>query len=204
MPSIRSTKAVKSTEKLPSEKTAPKLPYQPRDPKQYRPGIALIGCGGITKWHLTAYRSAGYRVVAFCDIDLARATQCRDAFYPNAAVTDDIRQVLKRDDVEVVDITTHPPQRPPLVSAALRTRKHVLSQKPFVLDLSVGSRLVELADKMNVRLAVNQNGRWAPHFSYIREAVRVGLLGQIDGVHCDVHWDHSWIKGGPFEKVYHL
>ena len=37
---------------------APVLPYRPRDPKRYRPGIAIIGCGGITKWHLRAYKDA--------------------------------------------------------------------------------------------------------------------------------------------------
>ena len=52
---------------------APKLPYKPRDPKRYRPSIALVGCGGITKDHLTAYRKAGYRVVALCDVVLNRA-----------------------------------------------------------------------------------------------------------------------------------
>jgi predicted dehydrogenase len=83
-------------------------------------------------------------------------------------------------------------------------RKHVLSQKPFVLDLDEGERLVELADRMGVRLAVNQNARWAPHFSYIREAAHAGLLGSIDAVHCDVHWDHSWVKGTVFESVRHL
>jgi predicted dehydrogenase len=57
---------------------------------------------------------------------------------------------------------------------------------------------------MGVRLAVNQNGRWAPHWSYLREAVRAGLLGTLDAVHCDVHWDHSWVAGTPFERVYHL
>ena len=57
---------------------------------------------------------------------------------------------------------------------------------------------------MGVKLAVNQNARWAPHFSYIREAVRAGLLGSIDAIHCDVHWDHSWVKGTVFESVRHL
>src|SRR5262245_49528795 len=47
---------------------APKLPYEPRDPKRYRPGIALIGCGGITKWHLRAYKDANYKIVALCDM----------------------------------------------------------------------------------------------------------------------------------------
>jgi predicted dehydrogenase len=183
---------------------APMLPYRPRDPKRYRPGIGLIGCGGITKWHLTAYKAAGYRVLAFCDIAIERARERRDEFYPEATITDSAEEVLARDDIEVVDITTHPPERPPLVEMALRARKHVLSQKPFVLDLDVGHQLADLADEMGVKLAVNQNARWAPHFSYIREAARAGLLGSIDAIHCDVHWDHSWVKGTVFESVRHL
>jgi hypothetical protein len=34
---------------------APKLAYQPRDPRSYRPNIGLIACGGITSAHLRAY-----------------------------------------------------------------------------------------------------------------------------------------------------
>ena len=197
--------AEQPTERKRKAVTAPELPYRPRDPRRYRPGIGLIGCGGITTWHLTAYRKAGYEVVALCDADRERAERRREEFYPHAVVTDDYREVISRDDVAVVDITTHPPERPPLVEAALKARKHVLSQKPFVLDLDVGERLADLADKQGVRLAVNQNARWAPHFSYIREAVRrPALLGAIDGVHCDVSFDHSWVKGTPFEQVHHL
>ena len=99
---------------------APKLPYQPRDPKRYRPGIAVVGCGGITKWHLRAYKEAGYNVVALCDMMLTRAQERRDEFYPDAMATDNFQAVLSRDDVAIVDITTHPPERPPLVEAALR------------------------------------------------------------------------------------
>jgi hypothetical protein len=43
---------------------APKLPSQPRMPKQYRPKIGLIGCGGVTSYHLDAYRAAGGEVAA--------------------------------------------------------------------------------------------------------------------------------------------
>jgi predicted dehydrogenase len=188
----------------PPRVAAPVLAYRPRDPKRFRVPIAVIGCGGITKWHLTAYRSAGYKVVALCDVMRARAEARRDEFYPDALATDDPRDIFARDDIEVVDIATHPPERPPLIEAALRAHKHVLSQKPFVLDLDVGERLADVADEMGVKLAVNQNARWAPHFSYIREVVRAGLLGSIDAIHCDVHWDHSWVKGTVFETVRHL
>lgn len=183
---------------------APKLPYRPRDPKSYRPSIGLIGCGEITKYHLQAYKKAGYHVAALCDIDLKRAKKQQKLFYPGAELYSDYHDLLKRDDIEVVDIATHPPSRPPIIEAAILAGKHVLSQKPFVLDLDIGQQLVDLADKHQVRLAVNQNGRWAPHYSYITQAIAAGLLGRVNGVHLSVHWDHTWITGTEFEKVKHL
>ncbi len=72
---------------------------------------------------------------------------------------------LVADDIEVVDITPHPVERVPILLAAIEPGKHVLSQKPFVLDLGEGE---ELAEQKGVRLAVNQNGRWAPHFCHDR------------------------------------
>ncbi len=183
---------------------APELPYLPQDPKKYRPHIGLIACGGITKDHLTAYRAAGYRVVALCDREPARARKRKTEFFPDAKVYRDYHDLLKRDDIEVVDIAAHPAARAPIIEDALEAGKHVLSQKPFVLDLDLGQRLVDLADRKSLKLAVNQNGRWAPHFSYIRHAIRAGLLGRVMGVQMSVHWDHTWIGGTEFEKVKHL
>ena len=74
-------------------------------------------------------------------------------------------------------------------------------RKPFVLDLDVGARLADLADEKGVVLAVNQNGRWAPHLAWIREAVRAGLVGELQSCHQSVHWDHGWIGGTAFEDI---
>ena len=183
---------------------APNLRYQPLDPARYQPGIGLIGCGAITNEHLTAYRAAGYRVLGLCDIARASAENQREEFFPAADVYTDHRELLARRDIEVVDVTTHPAERVELIAAALAAGKHVLSQKPFVLDLDVGERLVEKAANQGVRLAVNQNGRWAPHFSYLRSAVEAGLLGDLTSAHFRVHWNHGWVKGTKFEEIKHL
>lgn len=182
----------------------PTLPYQPSDPQSYNPAIALIGCGGIATHHLRAYVAAGYRVTAFCDIAKEAAERRRDEYYPDAQVFTDYREMLRVSDVEVVDVTTHPEIRGPIIADCLEAGRHVLSQKPFVLDLDEGEQLANLADKQGLLLAVNQNARWAPHFSYMREAVNADLIGQVASVHCGVHWDHSWVRGTVFEKVYHL
>jgi predicted dehydrogenase len=188
----------------PKQIDPPELDYLPRDPKRYRPPIGLIGCGGIATNHLRAYRKGNYHVAALCDVDRARAEALRDEFYPDAAVFDDYRKLLARDEIEVIDAATHPAERTAIVRAALEAKKHVLSQKPFVVDLDEGERLADLADQRGVRLAVNQNGRWAPHFSYIRAAIAAGLLGQRASVAMSVHWNHQWVRGTEFEKVKHL
>ena len=134
----------------------------------------------------------------------AKAEIRRKEFFPFAETYIDPLSVFKRDDIEVVDIATHPAGRHHLISAALDSGKHVLSQKPFVLDLYLGERLATKAEKKGLKLAVNHNGRWAPHFSYIRQAVAKGLLGEVFAVHLSCHWNHEWIVGTPFDGVHHI
>jgi predicted dehydrogenase len=194
----------KGEERATHRVAAPELQYQPQDPKRYRPAIGLIGCGGISQSHLRAYKKAGYNVVALCDIHHDRADARRREFYPSAAIYTDYQDLLRRDDIEVVDIVTHPQTREKQIEDALRAQKHVLSQKPFVLDLSRGRRLIELADKLDLKLAVNQNGRWAPHFSYIRAVLAKGLIGDVLSAHLAVHWNHDWVAGTKFDSINHL
>lgn len=186
------------------EVIAPELAWLPLRPDTRRHGIGLIGCGGIAGEQLKAYRQAGYRVVALCDLDESRAQSLRDRYYPEAFVTTDHRELLAREDVTVVDLATHPAERVALIEASIGAGKHILSQKPFVLDLDLGARLCDEADAAGVRLAVNQNGRWAPHYSYLLAATRAGIFGEIQSVNFTQHWDHTWTVGTPFEAIRHL
>ncbi len=180
---------------------APDLPYLPPHPRAYTPGIALVGAGGISAAHLEAYRDAGFNVAVICSPTLAHATARRDAFFPQARVTDDFDSLLTDPSIKVLDLTPHPADRLPLIEAALEAGKHVLSQKPFVQDLATGQRLADLADAREVRLAVNQNGRWAPHMAWMRAAVEAGLIGDITSLQIAINWDHGWIEGTPFEGI---
>lgn len=180
------------------------IDYQPQHPRSLRPRIGVIGCGGIIKHHLEAYRDAGWDVVALCDPVLARCQTAAANFYPNAQLYADYKDLLSQSDIDVIDIATHPPERVELIRASLLAGKHVLSQKPFVTDLDVGDELVRLAERCQRKLAVNQNGRWAPHFSFTRQAIQAGAIGTPFSAHLSVHWDHSWVQGTAFEHVKHL
>jgi predicted dehydrogenase len=180
---------------------APDLSYLPPMPKDRSTGIALVGAGGISSAHLDAYRAHGLNVLAICSRNLERAKARRDAFFPEAEATNDFARVLSNPRIEVLDIATHPDARVELMRRGFAAGKHVLSQKPFAEDLATGEALVGEAARGGVKLAVNQNGRWAPHLAYLREAVAAGLIGDVIGVRVSIRWNHAWIAGTAFEDV---
>jgi len=187
--------------KAAAEVEAPDLPYRPPMPRDRSQAIALVGAGGVSGAHLEAYARYGLNVVAICSRDLERARARRDAYFPRARITDDFDSLLGDPALGVLDLATHADVRLDLMRRALNAGKHVLSQKPLVDNIDEGRKLIELAARRNLKLAVNQNGRWAPHLAAIREAVRAGLIGDVTGVHVEIRWDHGWIAGTPFEAM---
>lgn len=194
-----------SPDKVKKTIEAPIIDYLPHKPASYNPKIGLIGTGGISEFHLKNYKACGFNVAAITSRTRSKAEAKRDQFYPDADVHDDSHELLAREDIEVVDVTPHPADRLPILRAALDAGKHVLSQKPFVLDLNEGEKLAALAEEGNLKFAVNQNGRWAPHFSYLRNAILSGLIGRVVSVDFSLQWDQTWIKGiESFEKIQHM
>ena len=151
-------------------------------PRSWRPRIALVGAGGISAAHLAAYRDYGFDVAVVCSRTLQRAVARRDEFFPDAEATDDVARTLGRDDIEVVDLTPHPGERLALIEAALGAGKHVLSQKPFVLDLDekrVNPELVELAP-VTGKAAEELKGLVEQHAEETGSAVAAALLADWD------------------------
>ncbi|MEP6798009.1 MAG: Gfo/Idh/MocA family oxidoreductase [Lapillicoccus sp.] len=159
-------------------------------------GIGLIGCGWVASMQLAAYRDAGFSVVALTDHTPAKAEQLRDAYYPDAVVHPDVGSLLADAAVQVVAIATHPSGRPALVEQALLAGRDVLSQKPFVEHLDEGERLCDLADRLGRTLAVDANGRWAPHFAALVDAVDTGRVGAITSADFWVYWPHDAVVEG--------
>lgn len=165
--------------------------YRPRAVADKRIGIGLVGCGFISGMHLAAYRDAGFNVLVLCDRTLEKADARRKEFFPAADVTENVEDVLDRNDVAIVDIATHVNGRADLIARALRSGHHVLSQKPFVRDLDEGLELVSLARDLGRILAVNQNGRWAPHFAAALAMVRRGDIGEVLSADFAAYWPHD-------------
>ncbi len=157
--------------------------YRPRFPAAARLGIGILGCGRIAQTaHLPAYAAHGLDVVGVWSRTAATTARVREEFPFVRRVFDTPEALLADPEVRVVDVATRPEQRLEWVAAAVRAGKHVLAQKPLTTDLDAVPALLAEADRRGVRVAVNQNGRWAPPWRLATLLVERGAVGDVVGV----------------------
>lgn len=157
--------------------TLPAIDLAP--PRPRRPlGIGLVGAGRIARHaHLPAYRQAGFPVAAILDVDRAAAERAaREFAVPHA--TANLEELLANPAVEVVDVAIPGPGRLPIVRAAVAAGKHVLAQKSLADSYREAVEMVDLARAAGVRLAANQNARWAPEYRATAQLIHAGAIGQ--------------------------
>jgi predicted dehydrogenase len=180
------------------------LRYQPSFPDGYRPGIGIVGCGGIVRSsHLPSYVRYGQRVVGVFDVR-PEATRGIENEFGVEVVCASFEELLSRPEIEIVDIATHPDVRPGLIREALAAGKHVLAQKPLAESLDVARELVEDADQRGLALAVNQNGRWAPAWRVATLLVERGAIGDVVAVSHLYDHDYGFTLGTVFDGIEHL
>lgn len=115
-------------------------------------GVGIVGAGNISDEYLrslTAYPDV--RVVALADLDLDRARAQAERYGIPAAVT--VRELLARDDVEIVVNLTIPAAHADVALEAIAAGKHVWGEKPLTLDLASARRVLEAADTAGVVVA---------------------------------------------------
>jgi predicted dehydrogenase len=148
----------------------------------FRPGIAIVGSGGVVgDGHLPAYSKYGFNVVGLHDRTPEKAAALARRFeIPRVFPT--LGDVLDDQEVEIVDVATRVEGRIELVERALAAGKHVLAQKPLAGDLEAAVAAVAASEAAGLRLAVNQNGRWAPAWRAATLLVDGGAIGEVFAV----------------------
>lgn len=144
--------------------------------------VAVIGMGFGSRVQLPVFAEHPQTVVTcVCSGSIERARAAASQFVvPH--YTDDYRQCVKRDDVDLVSIVTPPDLHAPIALAALRAGKHVLCEKPFALNTGEAQRMVSAARRARRAGMLDHEFRYLPARMRAKALVDDGWLGDIDRI----------------------
>lgn len=113
-----------------------------------------------------------------CDLSEKNIAKARSQ-YPAITYTQNVEDIFKDPEVELVLIATPTATHYELASRALEAGKHVFIEKPMCGSVDEAKSLVELAKKQNKFLFVDHTFAFAPSVTKMCSLVNEGMLGKL-------------------------
>ncbi len=149
--------------------------------------IGLIGCGFMGRTHSNGYNRVPnffpdleYRPVlkAACSRTEDKVKAFADQWGFESYETD-WKNLVKREDIDAVDICTPNDMHAEIAIAAAAAGKMVLTEKPLSRNLEEGKRMVDAIEKAGVKNTVWYNYRRIPAVTLAKQIIDSGKLGKI-------------------------
>jgi len=160
--------------------------------------VGLIGAGFIGRNHFNQYEKLAGRakVVALCDKEADRRSGDWSKVGGNIADTqgtqrdlgairqyEDWKKLLKDKDVDMVDICVPTYLHAQIAMAALKSGKHVLSEKPMALNVRDCNKMLAVAAKSSGKFMIAQCIRFWPECVWLKEAIDDKRFGELKALH---------------------
>lgn len=148
--------------------------------------VGMVGLGKMGLSHLSIVRThPEVELVAACDT----MTYLTDVLskYAGLKCYDDLDRMLASEQLDAVVVSTPSKLHSGMVQKALDRGLHVFCEKPFVLDVSDGERLVQLAAAKGLVTQVGYHYRFVGAFQEAARIVRSGALGQVHHVRAEAY-----------------
>ena len=148
--------------------------------------VGMVGYKFMGKAHSNAYRALPMffpnvrrpEMTAICGRDPEAVEQARAQFGWQSAETD-WRELVKRDDIDLIDINAPSDAHKEIALAAAEAGKHIFCEKPLALTLEDSREMLEAAEKAGIKHMIGFNYRFAPAVQLAKKLVSEGRLGKI-------------------------
>jgi predicted dehydrogenase len=149
--------------------------------------IGLIGYGFMGRTHSNGYKRANdffpeleYRPVlkAVCGRNAEKVQEFADQWQYESIETD-WKSLIKRDDIDAIDICTPNNSHAEIAIAAAEAGKMILCEKPLALNPEEGERMCEAVEKSGVANTVWYNYRRVPAVTMAKQLIDEGVLGKV-------------------------
>jgi len=154
--------------------------------------IGIIGTGRWTQVaHIPAFRRCEKaRVVAICGHDLERTQEVAKK-YDIPFACSNYRELLQREDVDAVDITTSTSRHFQVARDAIDVGKPILCEKPLTTSYKEGRLLHENASARGIPTKMCFTFRYSPTIRRIKELINEGFIGtpfHLNGFEQNSQW----------------
>ncbi len=162
---------------------------------------AVIGVGGMGKWHLG---NTGTRLLAVCDVDSGHLNETLTLVNSkDVKGYRDFREVLERKDLDIIHIAAPPHWHGLMSIAAANAGKDVWCEKPMTRTIAEGQKVVEAMRRNATIFRINTWFRFHGDFygfdttvQPIKKLVQSGLLGWplkvTVGAQTGFEWKFFW------------
>lgn len=140
--------------------------------------IGVIGVGFGALVYVPGLRSEGWEVAAICSRSREKVAKVGDA----AGIVDvytDPMEMIRRDDLDAIAITSPPASHHDLSIAVLEAGKHVLCEKPFALNARQAAEMRDAAQRSGRTAMVGHEFRHSPQRAYIKQLLTDGHIGKF-------------------------
>jgi len=157
-----------------------------------------IGVIGYGYWGPNIVRNfssiEGSRVTSICDRDKSIAKKLKSQHNGNGVkIYSDYHDIVQSTDVDAVAIVTPVSTHYELAKEALMNGKHVFVEKPFTATAAQAAKLIDLADKKNLKIMVDHTFLFTGAVTKIKEIVQEGHLGEV------YYYDSTRVNLGLFQ-----
>jgi len=171
--------------------------------------VALFGTKFMGKAHSNAFRKVGM----FFDLKaepVMKVLVGRDPEDTKAAAkrygweewSTDWKQVMARDDIDVVDISTPGYLHEPMAIEAAKQGKHIICEKPLANTLPEAENMLKAVKKAGVKNMCGFSYRFAPAVAEIKRMIQNGDLGDI--YHFRAAYQQDFIVDPDFPLIWRL
>ncbi len=142
-------------------------------------GIGIIGTGFARKVQIPAFlQCENARIVSVASGRRENAEQTARKFNI-AHFTDNWRETVEREGVDLICITTPPNLHKEMTLFALERNKHILCEKPMAMNISEAIEMTEKAKEKNVFALIDHELRFQNGRQKVFEILRKGDIGKI-------------------------
>jgi predicted dehydrogenase len=150
--------------------------------------VGLVGAG-IGRRHMTGYdwNKELFDVAVICSLDADRGEKlCADFGVPE--YNQDFDALIKRDDLDVIDIATPPHLHFEMAKKAIEAGKDVICEKPLFGSIAEVDEMAELLEKTGRRLMPIFQYRYGTGLQKLKRLVDSGLAGKAYMTTIETHW----------------